>query len=648
MLKEIAKYERMFASVEKMAKQREKQGKGTTSPAKRLKQRTRMIDLGYQYGGKPFVIDLRKYGCTEDGDPLFHEAGFDEIAEALADFRIAEIYTTGPSQCGKSLLHGNLNAWLMAVCKLNTAIIYPQRSLMDKLIGQVPHPILKHWAKKLKLTSTKEDSDNNQITSIGGVKCNGSHLNTNSKTPSREGLAAVGADMTGYKADFIPYVDEISQTRPGAKSKIIGRTHASVLNRCPAPIRLLGTCGSGAGIERFFKRCKRNFYQHSQCENPACGKVFPVDIKGCLFQPIDEDDSGRPIYTNETGKFTKWYCHDETDPVETAYLGCPHCGSPIGQKQRTENVWWQCTKTGQTLRDFLDALDVENPYHWEISFHISAIANRSPNLATIKAKESQSTTDTDDFQQQHCGHPSETRGNELDVDTIRRCINLALPDRKPTVRIAGIDQGRQSHYLWISDFWVPTDHKLTVGQKMELAIEHPIFIGEVGEKYLPQMLKSFKVDYGAIDTDPERKYARDVSESTVIQLAKQKPGQFDEVKQSKVTSGSTDIPCWGICNELFQNYVLHSFLTKHPNDGLPLMRLGDEWEQWLYDVSPSSPVRHLTAMTYDRGKRIWVRPEDHCDDFFFANMFVKAGLYLWLSQPRKKAFRPPSVGAIVR
>lgn len=53
-------------------------------------------------GGKPFVENLMKYGCTEKGDRLRMPLWFQEYAELLGDFRVSHTLTFGCSQLGKA------------------------------------------------------------------------------------------------------------------------------------------------------------------------------------------------------------------------------------------------------------------------------------------------------------------------------------------------------------------------------------------------------------------------------------------------------------------------------------------------------------------------------------------------------------------
>ena len=96
-------------------------------------------------GGKPFVENLIKYGCTEKGDRLNLPLWVMEYAELLGDFRVSHILTTGAAQCGKTLFSTLLNVNTVITTGLNTVWFYASRESRDLNCAEQFLPAAFHW-----------------------------------------------------------------------------------------------------------------------------------------------------------------------------------------------------------------------------------------------------------------------------------------------------------------------------------------------------------------------------------------------------------------------------------------------------------------------------------------------------------------------
>ena len=145
------------------------------------------------------------------------------------------------------------------------------------------------------------------------------------------------------------FIDERSQIPLEAVAALPRRLDAA---RIPTqPMREIGTYGDGVGIEYTISRSKYHFYPHIQC--PRCQKVIPLHPKGCLLRMT------RGKFLNTNGRPIDWFYHDETNKVETAYIGCSNCGHEISDEQRL-SAYFQCLLTGTKLSDYLRGIPNEN------------------------------------------------------------------------------------------------------------------------------------------------------------------------------------------------------------------------------------------------------------------------------------------------
>jgi hypothetical protein len=154
-----------------------------------------------------------------------------------------------------------------------------------------------------------------------------------------------------------------------------------------------------------------------------------------------------------------------------------------------------------------------------------------------------------------------------------------------------------------------------------------IFAGAIEGEQLNEILTNNGVVYGLTDGEPDIDWAIKVTDQTVLEMADQRK-QDDAYKRGEVATGGKKSPCWNIRNSKFLMAVREGFLTT-AYDGFVRYRLPDDWERWASQMgSTRNPLRHLSAVSYDRSTGLWVRPQDHIDDLYYAAMFGEAALYL--------------------
>lgn len=603
------------------------------------------IDECYQNGGRWLVEAVEKYGCNDDGDPIRLTRWYRELLELLGDFRVTQTYCDGASQIGKTLAHTLLLSACITEGKLDPLWSYHTERSLDVLVPTVVHPVLKGWLARRGIQQRAGDKSNNTLFQVSGVTAQFvfvSKTATNEK--SKVGLANASDTNIGVSRDIV-INEEKSQSRPGMRDPLLRRMDAGKL---PShPVRDLGTPGAGLGIEQDIKNAHHHFYPHYQCDE--CGIVAALHPKGCLLRAakiqtvtgeVQESYlsvSGRPIQVQENGVPKSYWWHTDPDhPVDSAYFGCRNCGHPIRPEQRSE-AWYQCLKTGVTLREFLDTLPQGIPHQKRaVGITISPLLRvEALNTAGAIVDDGIRMKNIDDWQQQRLGCASEALGGGLTIEILKCAIAAPKPERVPDVILAGIDQGRGEHWLWVNAIYLPAGwQRLTLEQQFEQAIRECRYGSDIHKDQILDAIAAQYVKFGIVDNAPDIDWASRFCGMSGFEMATQR-NQVDAILEGEVTDGGAKYPCWKIRNSKFLKAVRNAFLSSA--EGLPLYRLPPAWEKWENNLTNDlNPLKHLLSPQYDAGSDRWIRSDDHVDDLYYAAMFAEVALYLWLQHHAKE------------
>lgn len=312
-------------------------------------------DIDFMSGGKWFVDAITKYGVNESGHRLRIYPPILEAAELIGDFRIAQVNLSGAAQVFKSLIHIQLAAAAITIGKLNVIQSYPKDKTIQQLVPTQYKPIIDSWEQQLGLIRKQSPSDSKSRTIhqswYGTLRFMGVN-NDRSISKERSGIASASSNVVAVPTDLL-LCDERSQSLAKDLEPLDRRLLQSKL---PIKVkRYYGTCGAGAGIEADIARSDYDFYSHVRCRH--CDEVSALHPLGWSIINVEPDPAKEPRYFDEAGRPLKWHCHNPDDPVHSAYYGCPHCAGEIEEEDRTHQSWFQCRKTGVTLRDLLDSLD---------------------------------------------------------------------------------------------------------------------------------------------------------------------------------------------------------------------------------------------------------------------------------------------------
>lgn len=616
--------------------------------------RLRFIGELYAAGGLEFVEKATQYGRTDRGQPLDLPPWYREYLRGIGDLRISHTLTLGPSQCGKTLGHNLLNCFLLLRGGLNTFTVYDLERTLNRNVPLQFRPTLANWmtaarsrlrksrAEKTGIQSNKTQS--NSLIQVNDGNAMFGYAST-SRPDRKDGTAAAGSSVISLTTDIL-LMDERSKFAPGASGPLTRRLDASMLPT--RPIRELGTPGAGQGIEAELKNVDFHFYPHYEC--PHCRAQRPLDPKGCLLKPEHTTDvsghpvtnyltlSGRPIAkSRDDGSMDAyWHHRDRFNAIATAFFGCSECGAELSRETRT-NAWFQCLQTGVKLTDFLDSLPPGVPERvYKVAFHLSPLTrDRKTNEAERLIRDGLDTANPIDWQQQGLGHPSEAGENSVPLHRLIAAIDAPNPTGNPDMVLAGIDCGRGEDWLWVCRYFLPPEHKkMKVEEVIARSVRHIVFGGDILRSEVPDRLAALNVQFGIMDNEPDRSDAARLCDRTVLEMADQKGNLADAVRRGNVKDGGEVLPCWLIRNSKFLKQVLVSFLGSD-DDGEPLYRLPDSWEQWLSNVtSERSPLRHLMAPSHDPSTGEWFRGEGNVDDLYYAAMFCEAAFYIRLTAER--------------
>jgi hypothetical protein len=615
-----------------------------------VRSRQDSIDQAMAQGGAPLLELAKKYGSTEAGEPVRFSNWFEEVILLVGDLRIAETWTTGCAQLGKTLTHTLVLCACISNYKLSAMWAYDRQVARDKQTKVNFWPVIQGpegnggWLAaagiKRRSLGSSQNVDIYQIPGAGSVQF--PYASTSDSRGS--GLAAVGSVANAVSVSIL-FKEERSKFAPGTSEVFNRRLDASRIET--KPIRSLGTPGGGLGIESEIDSAQYHFYPHCRCL--SCDRAVPLDPFGAFLKPETRElPNGEleQVFLSESGRPLAWHHKDPTDPIQSAYFGCDRCASELASSAR-EKAWYQCLNTGMTLRDYVRSLPSGAPARRQTAaIEITPLLRiERSNTAARLIEEGLTSTNTEDYCQQALGKPSSFGAGTITIALIKRAIGAPVPDRAPDCVIAGIDQARRDgDHLWVQRVWMPDGHeRLSIAEKKEQSIRQVIFCGAIKRSQLRQTLDDLGVTYGLIDGEPEISDADAICRDTVLDSADQE-GSPRAMKNAQIVpgireSGGERFRYWKIRQKDFQNDVLYLFLLKAA-DGHPLIRLGPEWENHiaLYQ-SERSPVRHLTAMSRNLDTRLWEKPADGLDGSFYAAMFAEAAFTIWMSGDSDRPFR---------
>jgi hypothetical protein len=582
----------------------------------------------WKRGGQGFLERAKKYGRTESGEEIRWRPWFEETCLLVGDFRVAHVLTTGAAQIAKTFVNTLCAVDSLYSGRVNTVWFYDKLNSLLRNSRNQFHPVASTWETLMYydgIEVVRPGKGNVTQYPVEGAYMMFSYASTGDSGSTG---AAVGSAAASFQGDVL-WLEERSQYPLGAADPLPRRLDASKI--ASRPIRELGTQGSGGGIESVIKDSDYHFFPHVTC--PKCGHLQALDPKGCLLRPATIRDAlGRDIvsYFSASNRPLNWFCHDQSNRIDTAYIGCQKCEAELPQKTRAWESHMRCLKTQKSLAEFLGSLtEGLQQKRWRCTIHLSPLLRETEfNLAAELIRSGIEIFNPTDWIQQALGHTSEASKAAITTDMIKEAIAQPMPHRKPDYTLAGIDQGRGEDWITIVDYYLPDDHqRLLTNQAIEQTVRHVRYCAAIQRSDVKALLESFGCVYGIMDNEPSRETAIEMSESTCLDLGDQiyKPIN-NNVENKIIYDGGRRGECWKLDTNYFANNILNAFI-------LNKVKLNEDWEKWLTDRTAMSPVKHFTGVWRDT-KGVWQRASDSIDDLFMAFVFAETSFYVLMNKLR--------------
>lgn len=580
---------------------------------------TILAEIASGEAAKRFVQDVCNYGTSDSGDPLQISEWFKESLRLIGDLRVHEVYVSGSAQIGKSTASYLFAVWLLVEARFRVLWAYSNESVLLRLKPQQFDNYYLNWLKRKNEERDRRDIFNTKVTQHNGGLINTVFVN---KPNGGEGAAAAGSNIVSVTAD-IAFLEERSQYQPGAADPVPQRLNFSIIPS--KPIREIGTKGSGNGIESSIKEANYYFLPYAMCT--CCEKLVPLHAFGCLIKSVNGDND--PLtgqFLDADNKIVDWFNRDSKDAVNTAYFACPYCEAEITDRQRTE-AFFVDHYSKIRLSEFLDKLDPTNQTgRIKVAIDLTPLLRITAyNLASDLINTGLTTTNIADYLQQSLSVAFESVSRRITIESIQESIGRSLPKRERSVMVAGLDQGRGSHFLSIAKVsFNECDDPVTSLASTTLRV---LFCEPVHKNKILGHLADHKVKVFAFDCDPQRDWAKDM---TVLASAynpimvQNKPKQNEVFKEIKIADAGDFYTAYGLRVSYFLNQTLIAFESGTVSTPL-------EWSNYLsLSKKLANPPYQFLDLRYEEGNGAWIRSSRKNDDLHFATAYCYVAFYYYL------------------
>jgi hypothetical protein len=527
-----------------------------------------------------------------------------EYACLVADTRQRSNAVAGCAQLAKTMMHSLFFNYCFSK-GLNVAYTYATVGVVDRQVTTQQKPLLPSALQSQGMSVRELDSYTNAYWRSAKFQNSAYFVGMSNSSGNNEGGAGQSAKIVSFTADIV-FVDECSQTPREAIEQLMVRMDASRIDT--KPIRLLGTAGSGNGIELFVDKADMHFEPHVICRH--CAKITTLSPVGALVKLVDgkyHDDAALPL---------EWRYSDESDKLNSAYFGCEYCDSELPEALN-EKAFYYCRSHDITLKDYLK----RGEFVEKTALTISPLL-RPKIKASAMLKDWVESGDKQNFFQQRLGLPYVLKGNAISFQTLVESINRPLNMIGKAITIAGIDQGVAGLYTTIYRYYYATGGT-TIEYKLEQAESHLLFAECINLSEVNPILAKYGVNFLVMDTDPNRHMANQISRKAPckVLLVDQRSNQQKELYKS-VELKESGITYKAVA---FRHDQIKSDLVLMFNDGR--VRVGKEFEKFLSNQPYAiNPMKHLMSVSFNATSGKWERPVSKNDDLFYASMFSLFGL----------------------
>jgi hypothetical protein len=579
----------------------------------------------------PFRLPRKKtkYKCDFSGKQIKAIANIelDEVRSCTC-FRVAHIrhlYTLpGGIVTHNTAANSAVSCWY-GQSGMVSAWSWPQASSLDTNMPTQHKPILEHWALKIrKARITRNSSTSNRLYDVGVGRNIFLSLGKGSVVQNAD-QAEVGAASASFTCDVI-FAEEASQVRQSLVAPLVSRVEQSL---SPVqPLRSLSTPANGSGIELTIKQnAEYEFYPSCDCS--TCGKTVILNPLGTVLKHrmVVSDITGEleKKYFSPTGNILDWWKTDDGEP----YIACNHCGSELDDAVRM-NAKFRCIRTGIDIPTLLK--DVVGPLWLKKKIKVALWAS-SPSrqkagrlVARDIIDEGKNPSSVRDFVQQRLGIPSTELASNITQENIDSAFARYPLVRGKPVRLIGIDQGRQNWFISVIEFRHDEEEQnpQTVWANLRANV---LFCDSVPASELPQIIETYKVEGGALDSKPSIVFAHQTRELTGLVMAEQFSTNSinDDLRKGIIKDAGLEFDVWKFKTAKIGRAVFDAFIagriSLHPS-----LQKGN-------DLRPDSMTRHLRSVGWDDETAEITKATDKRDDLFFSMVFAFLAYNLYLVDP---------------
>lgn len=473
--------------------------------------RDRAIADWYREGGQYFIDWVKKYYRTHRGEKVKWEEPFTEEVYLLFGHPWTEsILIEKAAQQGYTEILVAYTAFALAGIRISIGVGFEQQNKQFILVGERFQKAFDYCEEIQRLNkerrdrTRREDTDNKSVMSVGGVECYFFFARFPQSNDNADQTPAV------LRSNPMQSVlgDEYGLWSPGVADVAKARMEATFLPS--KPIRRGSTPSyEGSFFDEEVKAAKHLFQWHCTC--PSCGQDQFLDPYGNLLKPVAiENDAGfqEIRYFSRMGRPLEWFSHDPDNPEETAYVGCSHCGEELPWEAIAAG-YFRDRKTMIPLREYCKGRTLVK----------EDVALRMPKLASRLGKASDliftlnHTKKPSDAIQQMLGKPISIGSGKIEVNSLLDARSIRPPAREPDLIVAGIDQGRYSHWLVVTAWWLPDAP--TPKERWEKAHTSVLHWGEVETLAIAEEVEEYQIDVIGADQNPEFSVASDFAAENV-------------------------------------------------------------------------------------------------------------------------------------
>lgn len=478
--------------------------------------REQRVKEWYSQGGVLAQEWIAEHHRLPTGEPLrWDDPWISPLYQALGHPWFERIWVEKAAQMGYTEALVGLTAFYTAYLRLKTGVGFETQQKQYVMVGSRFQKSFDHiqpiqdWNQAQAQAMKRPDTDSKKIISVGGVDIIFFHASVSGgsdstyQTPS--GLRSHPMDAGNG--------DEVSAWSDGMEDVLARRMEASTLPT--KPMRLGSTPSyEGSTFDNQIQQAPYLFQFYCHC--PTCEEGQFLDPFGNLLKKqviINESGVPEERYVSRSGRPIDWYYRDEMQKVETAYIGCAHCGEELTTEAIAQGGFYDfhashrsdpwLRKPGISLFDLMAQSVEEQKIIPTIAIRMPKLASKNGGAAPRLIRALIDSRKPADTIQQLLGKPISLGLGKIHLPSVLACVGRALPDpeAKPTIVTAGVDQGTYAHWLIVCE-WYLADSPDRETQWLD-GFCRVVYWGQIDTiEELDNYVKRYKINAIGIDQEP--------------------------------------------------------------------------------------------------------------------------------------------------